>query len=164
MNAFFKLNETKGTYSVNTELTENDIVEMAIRISRAKVTKGSSLTSPQAVKIHLQNLMGSYEREAFGVLLLDNQHNVLHFEELFFGTIDTSSVYPREVVKVMLKHNAQSCIFVHNHPSGHLEASGADRAITTRLQNALNLIDATVLDHFIVSREGTLSFAEKGYL
>lgn len=107
--------------------------------------------------------IGGSEREVFAVMLLDNQHRLIEFKELFQGTIDAASVYPREVVKTALKANAAAVIFAHNHPSGDPEPSQADRRITTRLQDALALIDVRVLDHIVVGEQCT-SFAERGWL
>jgi DNA repair protein RadC len=107
--------------------------------------------------------MASYEREVFAVLLLDNQHRLIEYQELFFGTIDAASVYPREVVKVAFNCNAAAVIFAHNHPSGIAEPSNADKHITQKLRDALALIDIRVLDHFVVG-ETCVSFAERGYL
>jgi DNA repair protein RadC len=109
--------------------------------------------------------MRGYRHEVFGCLWLDNQHRVLEFEELFHGTIDGASVYPREVVRAALRLNAAAVIFAHNHPSGVAEPSEADRMITQRLKQALNLIDIRVLDHFIVGDgDQAYSFAEHGLL
>ncbi len=99
----------------------------------------------------------------FAVLLLDAQHYLIHYEELFRGTIDGASVYPREVVKPMLRHNAVAVIFAHPHPSGVSEPSEADHRITERLKQALALIDVRVLDHIVVGKEA-ISFAERGSL
>jgi DNA repair protein RadC len=95
---------------------------------------------------------------------MDNQHRLIKYEELFFGTIDGASVHPREVVKHALKHNAAAVIFAHNHPSGVAEPSQADQRITDRLKSALLLVDVRVLDHMIVGDREVLSFAEKGLL
>jgi DNA repair protein RadC len=95
---------------------------------------------------------------------MDNQHRLIKYEELFFGTIDSASVHPREVVKHALKHNAAAVIFAHNHPSGVAEPSQADQRITDRLKSALLLVDVRVLDHMIVGDQEVLSFAEKGLL
>jgi DNA repair protein RadC len=97
-------------------------------------------------------------------MYLDNQHRLISYEELFFGTIDGASVHPREVVKRVLKHNAAAVIFAHNHPSGVAEPSQADRRITDRLKSALLLVDVRVLDHMIVGDQEVLSFAERGLL
>jgi DNA repair protein RadC len=100
------------------------------------------------------------EHEVFACLFLNNQHCVIVHEVLFRGTIDGASVYPREVAKRALQVNAAAVIFIHNHPSGNLDPSRTDRAITDKLKQALNLFDVRVLDHFIVSKAGTYSFAE----
>ncbi|MNG26572.1 hypothetical protein D3C84_1115830 [compost metagenome] len=96
--------------------------------------------------------------------MLDSKHRILDFEELFRGTLDSASVYPREVVKLCLKHNAAAVILVHNHPSGDPEASQADRLLTRKLQDALNMVDIRTLDHIVVGCEGCVSLAELGYL
>jgi DNA repair protein RadC len=106
-----------------------------------------------------------YPHEVFACLLLDNRHRVIAFRELFRGTIDGASVYPREVIKTALANNAAAVIFAHNHPSGLSEPSEADRLITLRLKQALDLIDIRVLDHFIVGDgDNAYSFAENGLL
>ena len=104
------------------------------------------------------------EHEVFGVIFLDAKHRVLAFEVLFHGSIDGASVYPRQVVKRSLAHNAAAAIFVHNHPSGCTEPSQADRVLTARLKEALALIEVRVLDHFIVGEGRPLSLAEYGWL
>ena len=98
------------------------------------------------------------------MLMLDNKHRVLQFRELFRGTLDGANVYPREVVKVCLENNAAAVILVHNHPSGDPEPSQADRTLTRKLQDALNLIDIRTLDHVVVGSEGCVSMAERGHL
>ena len=103
-------------------------------------------------------------REAFYVLFLDNQHRVIKGEVLFEGTIDSASVYPREVVKRALDHNAAALILAHNHPSGAAEPSQADRRITRRIGDALALVDIRVLDHFVVGDGEVVSFAERGWI
>ena len=102
--------------------------------------------------------------EVFVALFLDAQNRVIGIEELFRGTLTQTSVYPREVVKRALHHNAAALIFAHNHPSGVAEPSRADEALTQALKQALALIDVRVLDHFIVAGSGVLSFAERGLL
>ncbi|MCG6507504.1 DNA repair protein RadC, partial [Vibrio parahaemolyticus] len=104
------------------------------------------------------------QREAFYILFLDNQHRVIRDEVLFEGTIDAASVYPREVVKRALHHNAAALILAHNHPSGVAEPSQADRRITQRLTDALALVDIRVLDHFVVGDGDVVSFAERGWI
>ena len=95
-------------------------------------------------------------------IFLDAQHRVTASEELFSGTLTQTSVYPREVVKRALYHNAAAVIFAHNHPSGVTEPSQSDRMLTDALKQALSLVDVRVLDHFIVAGSGCLSFAERG--
>ena len=104
------------------------------------------------------------DHEVFVVLLLDNQNRVVHYHELFRGTIDAASVYPREVVKLALNKGAAEVILAHNHPSGVAEPSSADRLITEKLVQALGLVDIRVLDHLIVGDGVTVSFAERGLI
>jgi DNA repair protein RadC len=104
------------------------------------------------------------QQEIFLVLLLNSQHGVIASKELFVGTIDGASVYPREVVKLVLQHNAAAVIFAHNHPSGVAEPSQADIRITKRLSAALELIDVKVLDHMVVGEGMVVSLAERGQL
>lgn len=100
----------------------------------------------------------------FAVALLDSQNRLIEFVELFSGTINAASVYPREVIKLVLLKNAASVIFTHNHPSGIPEPSEADKNITAKLSAALRLIDVKVLDHIVVGTEGHISFAERGLI
>lgn len=113
---------------------------------------------------YLQILLQEYEHEVFAVLLLDNKHRVIQFQELFRGTLDGASVYPREVVKLALAHNAAAVILVHNHPSGDPVPSQADRVLTIKLKQALELVSIRTLDHIVVGREGCVSLAELGDL
>ena len=125
---------------------------------------GEALSSPTATRRYLRLRIGEREREVFTVLFLNSQHEVITVEELFQGTIDGAAVYPREVAKSALKHNAAAVILAHNHPSGVVEPSAADRRITERLQQSLGLLDIRVLDHVIVSATGYCSFAEQGLI
>jgi len=141
------------------------VLEMARRHLRQTLERQSALTSPDLTRQFLAAKMRAYPHEVFACLLLDNQHRVIEFRELFRGTIDGASVYPREVVKTALAYNAAAVIFAHNHPSGVAEPSEADRLITHRLKQALNLVDIRVLDHFIVGDgDRAYSFAENGLL
>ena len=155
---------------MNTEnsaiLDDNSIIESAIKILESRILYSSSsppLTSPQASKDYVKLQLATFEHEVFACLFLDNRHHVITFEELFRGTIDGASVYPREVVKACLRHNSAAVILAHNHPSGVSEPSQADERITKRLKDALALIDVRVLDHLIVGEE-VISFAERGLL
>ena len=120
--------------------------------------------SPQEVRQFLQLKMRCLPHEVFACLFLDNQHTVISYEELFRGTIDGASVYPREIVKRSLALNAAAVIFAHNHPSGVAEPSQADQRLTQRLKSALGTVDIRVLDHFVVGESEALSFAERGLL
>lgn len=122
------------------------------------------VTSPEHVKIFCQLEIGHLEHEVFGVLFLDNRHRLIKFTEMFRGTINGTAVYPREVVKEALNCNAAAVIFTHNHPSGMVEASEADKRLTERLQGAFGYFDIRVLDHIIVSHASTNSFAQSGLL
>lgn len=143
---------------------KQSVVQLALKILRARHRRGRRLSSPQETREYLQLQFESYRNEVFGAIFLDNRHRVLGFEELFFGTIDGASVHPRVVVQRALDLNAAAVIFAHNHPSGVAEPSRADQAITRRLVEALTLVDIRVIDHIVVGSEGTVSFAERGLL
>ncbi|GHZ26329.1 DNA repair protein [Vibrio cholerae] len=142
---------------------ENQILEHAAEILAHRYVRGDALTNPDATKEYIRCKLGAYEREVFALLLLDNQNRLIEFKELFHGTIDAASVYPREVVKVVLEVNAATVILAHNHPSGDVTPSQADRRITERLKDALALVDVRVLDHIVVGKD-SVSFAERGWL
>jgi len=130
-----------------------------------RIRKGTVLDSPKATADYLTARLAQREHEVFTVIYLDNRNRLIACEELFRGTIDGASVHPREVVKEALRHNAAAVILGHNHPSsGIAEPSHADELITTRLRQALALVDIRVLDHLIVAGGSTLSFAERGLL
>jgi len=140
------------------------IFEMSRRALKEEMRERDALTSPQAVRDYLKLRLGSLQREVFMVLFLDAQNRVAATEELFAGTLTQTSVYPREVVKRALHHNAAAVIFAHNHPSGVAEPSRADELLTKALKEALALVDVKVLDHFVVAGNTALSFAERGLL
>lgn len=140
------------------------VLEMARRHLKESLKREGALTSPDLTRRYLSSQLRGYAHEVFACLFLDNQHRVIGFEELFRGTIDGASVYPREVVKKALAFNAAAVIFAHNHPSGIAEPSEADKHITARLKQALSLIDIRVLDHFIVGEGEPYSFAEHGLI
>jgi len=139
-------------------------MELARRALKEDISSRDALSSPRAVRDYLRLALAGREQEVFVVLLLDAQHRVTASEELFRGTLTQTSVYPREVVKCALKHNAAAVIFAHNHPSGVAEPSHADEILTRSLKAALALVDIQVLDHFIVAGSRTMSFAERGLL
>ncbi len=140
------------------------VLEMGRRHLSATLEKGHGFENPQMVKDYLTSQLRHRQREVFSVLLLDNQHRLLFYKELFQGTIDGASVYPREVVKLALTHNAAAVILAHNHPSGISEPSQADRHITQRLQEALRVVEIRVLDHMVVGDGEVASFAERGWM
>ena len=139
-------------------------LELARRALKEELSTRDALSSPRAVRDYLRLALAGREQEVFVVMLLDAQHRVISSEELFRGTLTQTSVYPREVVKCALKHNAAAVIFAHNHPSGVAEPSHADEILTRSLKAALALVDIQVLDHFIVAGSRTMSFAERGLL
>jgi DNA repair protein RadC len=140
------------------------VLELARRALGEELQAGVTLSSPQAVKQYLQLLLGIKAYESFAVLFLDVRNRLIASEELFRGTLTHTSVYPREVVKAALSHNAASVLFAHNHPSGSPDPSAADHALTNALKQALSLVDVRVLDHFIVAGRHVYSFAEHGHL
>ncbi|WP_162047410.1 RadC family protein [Vibrio taketomensis] len=139
-------------------------LEMSQRYLSETLQRGDALTSPQLTKLYLSSVLRDRQREAFYILFLDNQHRVISSEVMFEGTIDSASVYPREVVKRSLEHNAAALIIAHNHPSGIAEPSQADRRITRRLIDALALVEIRILDHFVVGDGEVISFAERGWI
>jgi len=140
------------------------VLEMGQRNLRQQIHRSDALQSPEHTRQYLQSLLGHLPHEEFGCLWLDNRNRVIEWEVLFRGTIDGANVYPREVVKHALAANAAATILAHNHPSGAVEASQADRLITERLQKALELIGVRVLDHLIIGDGQYCSFAEQGWL
>jgi len=140
------------------------VLEMARRHFKEILQRGNALTSPDITRAYLSAHLRGYSYEVFACLFLDNQNRVIKLEELFRGTIDGASVYPREVAKQALHHNAAAVIFAHNHPSGIAEPSQSDQLITNKLKQALALFDIRVLDHFIIGDGAPYSFAEHGLL
>lgn len=140
------------------------VLEMGRRHLAERMRKKPALENPQVVRDYLKAMLRHEPHEVFGCLFLDSKHQVLTFEALFRGSIDNTSVHPREVVKRALANNAAAVILCHNHPSGNPEPSQADRLLTKRLQKALELIDVRVLDHFIVGDGEPLSMAECGWM
>jgi DNA repair protein RadC len=129
-----------------------------------EVTSRDNLSSPGAVRDYLRLHIAKREREVFVSLYLDAQNHVIAIEELFSGTLTQTSVYPREVVRFALQHNAAAVIFAHNHPSGVAEPSRADEVLTQTLKSALALVDVKVLDHFVIAGNTAMSFAERGLM
>jgi len=133
--------------------SSDQLLEAARQCIRERFSTAVGICSPELAKEQIQVLLGHYEHEVFFALWLNSRHQIIHYGELFRGTVDSSAVYPREVVKIALGCNAAAVIFAHNHPSGCADPSSADEHITKRLKEALALIDVRVLDHFIIGRE-----------
>jgi len=140
------------------------VVEMTRRYLHEKLLREAVLSSPDDTRRYLIARLRDRRQEVFALLLLDNQHRVIRYQELFFGSINAASVYPREIVRHVLENNAAAVILSHNHPSGIAEPSGADRQITDKICAALALIDVRVLDHLVIGDGETVSFAERGWL
>ena len=140
------------------------VIDLALEILQGRHRKGCQLPSPDATRAFLRLRIGEYRSEVFGCLFLDNRHRVIAVRELFQGTIDGASVYPRVVVQQAMEVNAAAMVLFHNHPSGVAEPSRADEAITRRLRDALALVDVRVLDHLVISAGESVSFAEQGIL
>lgn len=137
-------------------------LEMTKRYLAEELESGQTLTSSQKTKDFLHAQLKHEPNEVFAMLVLDNQHQVISFEKLFFGTINASAVYPRVVVEKVLSLHGAAIILCHNHPSGVASPSGADLHITSRIKDAMTLLDIDVLDHIIVAGSTTYSFAEHG--
>ncbi len=153
--------DTQGRYLL---ATAEQILDAARQAIERKMQRGTSFTSPAAVKEYLCAKLAGFEHEVFAVLFLDTRHRLIDYVEMFHGTIDAAEVHPREVVKLALRLNAAAVIVSHNHPSGNPEPSAADKAMTAQLRQGLALVDVRTLDHVIVAGSRTTSFAERGLL
>jgi DNA repair protein RadC len=140
------------------------VLELSKRYLHEVLLRGDPLESPGATEQYLKSALRDNPNEVFACLFLDTRHRVIAFEELFHGTIDGATVYPRVVAEKALKHNAAALIVAHNHPSGVSEPSLADQAITRRLKDALALLDIRLLDHFVIGEGAPVSMAAKGLL
>ena len=145
-------------------MTHDQTIKRALKILDARMRSAPALASPDTVRDYLRLLLHDRAHEVFVCVFLDAQHRVIASEELFRGTLAQTSVYPREVVKEALAHNAAAVIFAHNHPSSVAEPSRADELLTQALKQALALVDVKVLDHFVIAGSGSVSFAERGLL
>lgn len=140
------------------------VLELARRALREEVRRDTVLNTPGKVRDYLQLMLRNERQEVFVALFMDAQNRLIADEPLFRGTLTQTSVFPREVVKQALRHNAGAVIFAHNHPSGLAEPSRADELLTRALKDALALVDVRVLDHVIVAGAASVSFAERGLL
>lgn len=156
--------EQAAQYSAAPTVGDDEIIAKALEILAARVASGPVLESPKSVMDWLTLQYGGEKRELFAVLFLDNRHRLITSEVLSIGTIDSASVYPREVLRRALELNAAALVLTHNHPSGDATPSTADQAITRRIIDACKLVDIRVLDHIVTGSSGSVSFAEKGLL
>jgi len=140
------------------------VMELSKRYLHEVLLRSDPLESPEATQQYLKSALRDNTNEVFACLFLDARHRVIAFEELFHGTIDGATVYPRVVAEKALKHNAAALIVAHNHPSGVSEPSLADQAITRRLKDALALLDIRLLDHFVIGEGAPVSMAARGLL
>jgi DNA repair protein RadC len=140
------------------------VLELSRRYLHQALVRGDPLESPEATRQYLKSALRDHSNEVFACLFLDTRHRVIAFEELFYGTIDGATVYPRVVAEKALRHGAAALIVAHNHPSGIGEPSLADQAITRRLKDALALLDIRLLDHFVVGDGAPVSMAARGML
>ncbi|MHA6896399.1 RadC family protein [Ralstonia pseudosolanacearum] len=161
LDAALSVRDAQGCYQL---ATADQILEAARQVIDRKMSRGAEFSGPAAVKEYLQVKLAGFEHEVFAVLLLDAQHRLIEYIEMFRGTIDGAVVHAREVVKEALRHNAAAVILAHNHPSGNPEPSAADKALTLRLREALALVEIRMLDHIVVAGAKTTAFAERGLL
>jgi len=145
-------------------MTQDQTIKRALKILERRIRDGPTLASPEAVRDYLRLLLHDRPHEVFVCVFLNSQHRVIACDELFRGTLAQTSVYPREVVKAALAHNAAAVIFAHNHPSGIAEPSRADELLTQSLKQALALVDIRALDHFVVADSALVSFAGRGLM
>ncbi len=156
----FRIRDAQGTYR---SIRRDELIECARQCILKRFNDGYAIRSPSDTEAYLQTMLGDAEHEIFSILFLDNRHKVIRYQEMFRGTIDGCSVYPREVVKQALALNSAAIILAHNHPSKVSEPSQADERITRRLKSALELVDIRVLDHLIIGSTVT-SMASRGLL
>lgn len=157
--------EDAPAYTVNKNRQDDNIISQALSILAGRMYSTSDVfNSPQDVKHYLMLRIGGKDHEVFAVLFLDAQHRLILAEEMFRGTLTQTSVYPREVVKASIQNNAAAVVLAHNHPSGNVTPSHADKALTQTLKSALALVDVRVLDHIVVSAASSYSFAETGLI
>ena len=138
------------------------VLELSRRYLDEEVARSNPLESPEVTRQYLKTALRDHPNEVFACLFLDTRHRVIAFEELFHGTIDGATVYPRVVAEKALQHGAAALIVAHNHPSGISEPSLADQAITRRLKEALALLDIRLLDHFVIGEGAPVSMASRG--
>ena len=146
------------------DVEKQSVITLAMKVLSIKHRAGRVLSKSDETRDFLRLRLADYRNEVFGCLFLDNRHRIITVRELFQGTVNGTSVYPRVVVQQAMEVNAAAIVFFHNHPSGVAEPSRADEMITRRLKDALALVDVRVLDHFVVSPGESVSFSERGLL
>jgi DNA repair protein RadC len=146
------------------KFSQNEIIDLAKKIISAQFEQGACINNTKVVKDYFLLHLAEQEKEVFYALFLNSQNNLLAFERISDGTVNNAAVYPREVVKMAFKYNATGIIFVHNHISGSVTPSAADKALTTDLKRLLYALEIRMLDHVIISGANTYSFAEEGIL
>lgn len=152
-------------YAFNGPVSTTEIIQIAKDILKSQICRaGPKLNSSQNAKEYLLLKMSRYEREVFACLFLNKQFEVIAVEELFWGTIDRNTIHIREIIKRALFHNAAAIIIAHNHPSGCTVPSQEDHNLTSKIKNALELVEIRLLDHFIVGSDSCISFADEGIL
>lgn len=142
----------------------DEIIARACHVLESRMRhayESTEITSPDRAATFLKLRLATREREVFAALFLDVRRRLIRYEELFLGTVDAAAVYPREIAKAALRHNASAIVIAHNHPSGQVEPSEADKVLTRRIKDALALVDVQLLDHIVVGAE-TQSLAELG--
>lgn len=154
----------EGLYRTKRPVTGEELIGFARGLVAEDFSRLATLNSPQDTRRFLTMQLCQEQREVFMVVFMDSQNRAVAAEPMFLGTIDAAVVYPREVVKRCLQLNASAVILAHNHPSGHPEPSQADRNITDKLVEALDLIDVRVLDHFVIGGNEAVSLAERGWV
>ncbi len=155
------IRDKNGRYRI---AAQSEVLQAAERLLAAQIKQRPVFQAPNEVRSFLKLHLAALEHEVFGILYLDAQHSLIAYEDLFRGSLTQTAVYPREVVKTALVHNAAAVLLAHNHPSGVAEPSQADRTLTEQLRKALDLIDVRVLDHFVVTAGNIVSFAERGWI
>ncbi|WP_273149952.1 RadC family protein [Methylophaga thiooxydans] len=156
--------DDKGLLSTERPVTVDELIEAARRLIKERFENKTELTTVEQVRAYLSAKLEPLEHEVFCCIFLDNKNRVIQLEELFRGTLDGASVYPREVVKRVLHFNAAAIIVAHNHPSGVSEPSASDVSITSRLKQSLELVGVRLLDHFVIGAGEITSFAQMGKL
>lgn len=163
LSKFIECREAPGRYRVSGTVSGDDIIDRARAILAARCAPGIRLESTRDARSYLMLELGGLDREVFGAIFLDQRHCVLEIETIFLGTIASVDVYPREVARRALTHNAAALIAFHNHPSGDCAPSRNDEILTARLKAALSWIDVRLLDHLVIAAGETASMADLGF-